>query len=521
MSVSALEFSDQPKEQHDHDDCSQAKGGKTSPFIVLKTEKEVIKMNTTTKTTNQHKRKLKIIHRITALLLALLLVTMTLYPALSVKASDDDWTSAGAGSTVGSSTGNNEKSFKTIISYMSGSNEIVRTVTFTLTGAGHFNVRTVKKIDNINTSIHVDVYIFSDAPFSCSYSGEDTKNGKPLTGVTPLSGSTNASKTSNFGSLNCYNATVSLGSYSTGSNLSLSSPNVVAYTGAVDDDDLANGLDLTKDDWKDPDENSAVYNKDLDFASISADYRVKYTIEKNKEGKFEFITPDDAGIQFDWINRKDIDGAYVKFTIYGEYNDSFWGVSSTKTYVTLTCPRKNDLSYLCRQKEMIALAKEKCNGSKGWGFPVNYIYVQAFANINGTLCRSRIYKFNADLVSDYGNADDKDDEWIPEITGGDSMPEEYVPDPDDVDPEKKEPYPDNDDDTIIDTPIDDDDVVINDDTSYLEAFKQFINVMKQGISYLGDFPLLVSSVFSFIPPVFLVFIGAGFAVALILRFLGR
>lgn len=291
-------------------------------------------------------------------------------------------------------------------------------------------------------------------------------------------------------------------------------------------DDLISFLvlntDLSKDDYKEPSETSAVYNKVLDFASISADYKVKYTIEKNKDGHFEFITPDDAGIQFDWINRTDIDGAYVKFTLYGEYYDSFWSTTYTNTYVTLTCDRKNDLTYLCKQKDMLLQAKEKCNGSKGYGFVVNYIYVQAFARIDGTLCRSRIYKFDSDLVSDYGNADSENDEWFPEITGGDSMPEEYEPDPENPDPEKTEPKPDKDDDTVVDTPIDNDpDVIINDDVTYLEAFKQFINVMKQGISYLGDFPALVAKVFSFIPPIFILFIGIGFAVALLLRFLGR
>ncbi len=281
-------------------------------------------------------------------------------------------------------------------------------------------------------------------------------------------------------------------------------------------------LDLSKDDYKEPNEASAVYNKSLDFASISADYKVKYTIEKNKDGHFEFITPDDAGIQFDWINRTDIDGAYVKFNLYGEYYDSFWSTTYTNTYVTLTCDRKNDLAFLCKQKDMLTQAKEKCNGSKGYGFVVNYIYVQAFANIDGTLFRSRIYKFDSDLVSDYGNADSEDDEWFPEITGGDSMPEEYEPDPENLDPEKTEPEPDKDDDTVVDTPVDNDpDVIINDDATYLEAFKQFINVMKQGISYLGDFPALVAEVFSFIPSIFILFIGIGFAVALVLRFLGR
>lgn len=283
-------------------------------------------------------------------------------------------------------------------------------------------------------------------------------------------------------------------------------------------------LDLSKDDYLSDDDkaSSASYNKDLDFASISADYKVKYTIEKDSNGHWDFVTPDEAGIQFDWINRTDIDGAYVKFNVYGEYYDSFWSTSYTNTYVTLTCERKNDLSYLCLQKDMLSLAKEKVGGSKGYGFVVNYIYVQAFAEIDGVLCRSRIYKFNSDLISDYGNADSEDDEWFPEITDGTPMPDDYEPDPDNSDPEKTEPAPDPDDDTIIDTPVDDDTTFEDFDVeAFLELFKQFSKGLMQGCSYLGIVPTMIKEVFGFLPTSIISFIGFGFLVAIVLRVLGR
>lgn len=504
-----------------------------------------MKSNPTTNKTTISKPTKATKNRITALILALLLTATVLIPQIPVKAegtttesadisenNGSGGTSAGAGDNLPVDNAS-DASFESNLQYKvtKGLSEKVysRSHSIYINGDGHFNVRSVDILNLANEAHIYYVYVFSDKPFTTKGPLYDSVDGE--TTIYEIYNNSDKGTTKRlFGDNLYYYSVYDIGVIGENDELiSFTSPNKLTFTsstGSYDSEDIQkyieSTLDLSKDDYKEPDETSAVYNKNLDFASISADYKVKYTIEKNKEGHFEFITPDDAGIQFDWSNRMDIDGAYVKFNLYGEYYDSFWSTTYTNTYVTLTCDRKNDLTYLCKQKDMLAQAKEKCNGSKGYGFVVNYIYVQAFANINGTLCRSRIYKFNSDLVSDYGNSDSEDDEWVPEITGGDSMPEDYEPDPENPDPEKTEPEPDKDDDTVVDTPIKyDPDVVINDDVTYLEAFKQFINVMKQGISYLGDFPLLVSKVFSYIPPIFLLFIGVGFAVALLLRFLGR
>lgn len=487
-------------------------------------------------------------NRITALILAFLLALTVLSPTLPVKAQDtttdgaettqnNGGTSAGAGDKLPTDTTDGNTQTPTITTnpdgtrtlklyqsiYIAGDDgNIILSYkdTFTAVGKGKFVIVGYYNSIKGDDPLKFASFLVSDSNFTLERK-EVINNGGHIN-TNDYKSSINSYKGFYYASLlslmsghknsNCY----------TSGLMNERQTDYVSFGDALKAD-IDNGrIDLSVDNYKEPSETSAVYNKALDFASISADYKVKYTIEKNKDGHFEFITPDDAGIQFDWINRTDIDGAYVKFTLYGEYYDSFWSTTYTNTYVTLTCDRKNDLTYLCKQKDMLLQAKEKCNGSKGYGFVVNYIYVQAFAKIDGTLCRSRIYKFDSDLVSDYGNADSEDDEWFPEITGGDSMPEEYEPDPENPDPEKTEPKPDKDDDTVVDTPIDNDpDVIINDDVTYLEAFKQFINVMKQGISYLGDFPALVAKVFSFIPPIFILFIGIGFAVALLLRFLGR
>lgn len=486
-------------------------------------------------------------NRITALILALLLTATILIPQIHVKAegtttessdisenNGSGGTSAGAGDNLPIDTGGkptittNEDGTRTLSFHQrlyfvndDGSFSQSYDYSFVATGKGKFTIVSYHNGLGDDDPVKLGSYLLSSSPFSINVT-YNMKNGSYSAPTQTYTVSLESYKGVYYCSLASITSGISNKNCILTGIINLRQTSYTKFDDALKAD-IDNGyFDLSKDDYKDADETSAVYNKNLDFASISADYKVKYTIEKNKEGHFEFITPDEAGIQFDWSNRTDIDGAYVKFNLYGEYYDSFWSTTYTNTYVTLTCDRKNDLTYLCKQKNMIAQAKEKCNGSKGYGFVVNYIYVQAFANIDGTLCRSRIYKFDSDLVSDYGNADSEDDEWVPEITGGDSMPEDYEPDPENPDPEKTEPEPDKDDDTVVDTPIKyDPDVVINDDVTYLEAFTQFINVMKQGISYLGDFPLLVSKVFSYIPSIFLLFIGVGFAVALLLRFLGR
>lgn len=467
------------------------------------------------KTSHQKIRPRPILKRITALLLVLLFTATTLSPTITALAEETNETENDA-----------RTMHVTYKSTQDGEVVIDSFRDFYFYGEGRLVVRSYFAYpDSTYSAYYVGFIAFSDKPMDYEDTMTDHYINKDKVAVNDTSGSFELSDDGTF-----YYHHFGVAYYRE-EPIFTGLPNLKyfsSYDSVLDwiaDITSNNPPDLTKDDYvtdEDIDESTAIYNKDLDFSTISADYKTKYTIEKDNDGHWNFITPDEAGIQFDWTNRTDIDGAYVRFNVYGEYYDSFWSTSYTNTYVTLTCERKNDLTYLCNQKQMISLAKEKCNGSKGYGFVVNYIYVQAFAKIDGTLYRSRIYKFNSGLVSDYGNADDEDDEWVPEVTGGDSMPEDYEPDPDNPDPEKTEPAPDKDDDTVIDYPVEDNpDVIINDDTTYLEAFKQFINVMKQGIAYLGDFPSLINSVFSFIPSIFLVFIGVGFAVALVLRFLGR
>ena len=289
--------------------------------------------------------------------------------------------------------------------------------------------------------------------------------------------------------------------------------------------DIDNGyFDLTKDDYLDNEqkEPNAPYNKDLDFLTLKGDYKVKYTIEKDNDGKWNFITPDEAGILLEWTNRQDIDAAYVQISAYGEFYEGFWASTYINTGITVSNIRRNDLSYLFKQKDMVSLAKSSLNKTNGFGFVVKYMYIQSFGTVDGQFCRGRIYKLNADLVTDYGNADAENDEYFPEITDGDPMPPEYEPAPDDPDPEKTEPDPDPDDDTTIITPIPKpDEPIFDSDLDLLKALSIFFDGLKSSIALLGNFPAFIANIFGFLPSSVISLIGLSIVAVIVLRFIGR
>lgn len=285
-------------------------------------------------------------------------------------------------------------------------------------------------------------------------------------------------------------------------------------------------LDLTKDSYKEETDSSG-YNKNLDFSYLKGDYKVKYTVEKDSDGKWNFVTPDEAGIQIDWINQKDVDGAYVKITAYGEFYEDIWNASYINTGVTISNINRNSLSYLLKQKELISLAQSGLNKTSGHGFVVKYLYIQSFGVIDGRLCHGRIYKLNSDLVTDYGNADNDGsgilyEQYFPEITVGSSMPPGYTPDPDDPDPEKTEPQPDLKDTTSIITPVTKPGgSVFDTDLDLTKALNSFYDSLKSSMTLLGDFPALIANIFVFLPSSVLTLISLGIFSVIILRFIGR
>ncbi len=396
--------------------------------------------------------------------------------------------------------------------------------TYKLTGKGKFVVRSYRfrhDTDEKNGSFSMNFRVFSDKPFTAelSMSGGRAGTFSPAQ-VFNYKGIYYISNGVVGGLSPKYEGHVLTEIWSGFANLKVVPSKDDIPTGEEIID--SGTLDLTKDDYLDDDEKTAVYNRDLDFLTLKGDYKVKYTIEKDGNGKWNFITPDEAGILLEWTNRKDIDGAYVKVTAYGEFYEGFWASTYINTGITVSDIRRNDLSHLLRQKDMVSLAQSGLGKPSGFGFVVKYMYIQSFGTIDGQFCRGRIYKLDSDLVTDYGNADSEYDEYFPEITDGDSMPPEYEPDPDDPDPEKTEPDPDPDDDTTIITPVPKpDDPIFDSDLDLLKALSVFFDGLKSSMVLLGNFPAFIANIFGFLPSSVISLIGLSIVAVIILRFIGR
>lgn len=396
--------------------------------------------------------------------------------------------------------------------------------TYKLTGKGKFVVRSYRfrhDTDEKNGSFSMNFRVFSDKPFTAelSMSGGHAGTFSPAQ-VFNYKGIYYISNGVAGGLSPKYEGHVLTEIWSGFANLKVVPSKDDIPTGEEIID--SGTLDLTKDDYLDDDEKTAVYNRDLDFLTLKGDYKVKYTIEKDGNGKWNFITPDEAGILLEWTNRKDIDGAYVKVTAYGEFYEGFWASTYINTGITVSDIRRNDLSHLLRQKDMVSLAQSGLGKPSGFGFVVKYMYIQSFGTIDGQFCRGRIYKLDSDLVTDYGNADSEYDEYFPEITDGDSMPPEYEPDPDDPDPEKTEPDPDPDDDTTIITPVPKpDDPIFDSDLDLLKALSVFFDGLKSSMVLLGNFPAFIANIFGFLPSSVISLIGLSIVAVIILRFIGR
>lgn len=396
--------------------------------------------------------------------------------------------------------------------------------TYKLTGKGKFVVRSYRfrhDTDEKNGSFSMNFRVFSDKPFTAelSMSGGRAGTFSPAQ-VFNYKGIYYISNGVVGGLSPKYEGHVLTEIWSGFANLKVVPSKDDIPTGEEIID--SGTLDLTKDDYLDDDEKTAVYNRDLDFLTLKGDYKVKYTIEKDGNGKWNFITPDEAGILLEWTNRKDIDGAYVKVTAYGEFYEGFWASTYINTGITVSDIRRNDLSHLLRQKDMVSLAQSGLGKPSGFGFVVKYMYIQSFGTIDGQFCRGRIYKLDSDLVTDYGNADSEYDEYFPEITDGDSMPPEYEPDPDDPDPEKTEPDPDPDDDTTIITPVPKpDDPIFDSDLDLLKALSVFFDGLKSSMVMLGNFPAFIANIFGFLPSSVISLIGLSIVAVIILRFIGR
>lgn len=122
------------------------------------------------------------------------------------------------------------------------------TYSFSVEGTGHFNVRSYRYYNSQNKADYLGMYVFSDKPFvftyysTFEYNGELSTSNKSTTNVITLG---------NFNGVDCYRYHMSYNGYS--DLISFISPNVITSLDTLDNQAIADSLDLTKDSYRDPD----------------------------------------------------------------------------------------------------------------------------------------------------------------------------------------------------------------------------------------------------------------------------
>ncbi len=221
-------------------------------------------------------------NRITALLLALLLVTMVLSPTIPVKAQETtadgaDMTennaeggghqtgTGGDGETSGGRPTGNDGSFESDLRYKvtKGLSEKVysRSHSVYIKGEGHFNVRSVDILNLANEAHIYYVYVFSDKPFTTEGPLYDAVDGETTVYETYNKSDKGTTKRL-FGDNLYYYSVYDIGVVGKNDELiSFTSPNKLTFTsstGSYDSEDIQkyveNTLDLSKDDYMSEDD---------------------------------------------------------------------------------------------------------------------------------------------------------------------------------------------------------------------------------------------------------------------------
>lgn len=540
--------------------CSQTKGGKTSPFIVLKNRKGSEKMKTANqnpKTTNQNpkatnqKRIKTNLHRITALLLAFLLATLIVAPTIISRADDD-------------ANSFDNFSFEGKISYTTSSGQIViRSLPFYFSRSGHITIKTVKLIDPTETvyPAHVYVYAFSDDLFTGSYSWDNDIIDGVSRPCPNRGGALSCNSPGKFGNTDCYYASCALGSYPV--DVKLSFPNVVTMTGTiVDEDALIGGVDLSKDDWF-QDEDIAKLTP-VRGESIGYLPRARYFDDRKKHIDpiiSDFIRSETTStIQWDSFQEPytDIDNYYY-VEVYAKLhytlahkdpdNSDIWKADPTSSVHMYQFKKFGEIKYVSERlvfsyndpldtyfqtldvrqdasgntvnsKSDTNIGRFSCYVSDYYVRLVHYDYDKEQLLCGGFTkltiddkggCTSSQGDFSDNDPDDGDWNDDPDGENDKDWDGtGDEA------DPDDTDPDKP------------DFSIDDTDIftliytlikallnfVVHILTSFFETFKSLLLLV-------GDFPSLCKHVFSFLPDNINDLLFLGFLSIILMRFLGR
>ena len=489
-------------------------------------------------------------NRITALLLALLLVSTILSPQIPVKAQDttiesadisennsSGGTSAGAGDKLPTDTSSNDASFETVFHYKFKDGLRMRddhkTYSVRLKGEGHFNIRSVETYNSTNKSHDYRVFIFSDMPFTTEgplievLDGETTLHEK-------WNNSDFGTSKRNFGNGSYYCYEVFVGSYDESDEfISFNSPNKISLTfptGVYDPNlqkIIENTLDLTKDDYKsDEDKANMTPVRDESIGYLPRCHYYSTQKDSILDGTGATVQGYFGTIQWDSFQERylDYDNRYY-IEIYAECNYILKSDNKIKHYELYHYKKYGDVKYTDERISFINV--EPCNlylKSIGLEYSdvkerdVSKYYVRLLHydyDKQQVLCGgwTRLtLDGNGGCTSETGDFDpDRDDEWIPDDDSDDSYKDEWGDDGD-IKPPSPTPSPDEPD--------------IGIDTSSISAFivsaiTSFLNAFKSILSLVGEFPDLCKHVFSFLPDEISTLMFGGVAAIVVLRFLGR
>ena len=395
----------------------------------------------------------------------------------------------------------------------------------TLSGAGNFVVHSAKKsyLDESSgcyTRIAF-IYICSDKSFTANLNESTYSDGKS---------SSSSEYELNVVTINdIYVATigVTLGKGLI-SDIYLNAPNQHTipsdYDGSYIDELIAVGaIDLSKDDYKELvfDESTATYDVNLDFASLGAESNSAWTVSKGDDG-YTLTTPSTAGVNIYWKNKQYVENSYVKIYFNGKYYKKFLdikyvdgaislsgeGASSSVEYDKID---RSSNSVFFLYNDILSECIKQNNYDGGYSFVIDNIQLQCYAEIDGIVKKSRIYKIDFDLLRENGTTDTVfNDASNVTYSTTDSVLGDFTTAYDDLEFVA---------DIDADKPIYEyDEVEIN---SFIKFFKWFYEMLQGITNSLGQFPQLLTSVFGFLPKEVTIIIGLALGAAVILRFLGR
>ena len=266
---------------------------------------------------------------------------------------------------------------------------------------------------------------------------------------------------------------------------------------------------------------TATYDADLDFASLGAKSNSAWTVSKGDDG-YTLTTPSTAGVNIYWKNKQYVENSYVKIYFNGKYYKKFLdikyvdgaislsgeGTSSSVEYDKID---RSSNSVFFLYNDILNECIKQNNYDGGYSFVIDNIQLQCYAEIDGIVKKSRIYKIDFNLLRENGTTDTVfNDASNVTYSTTDSVLGDFTTAYDDLEFVA---------DIDVDKPIYEYDEV--ETNSFIKFFKWFYEMLQGITNSLGQFPQLLTSVFGFLPKEVTIIIGLALGAVVILRFLGR